>query len=81
MDDAEFYDWFVERVHTFADMGIMHPNSEQGKIVRICAVTMEERFNQLTRRIDELESELKELKESKEDDEHIRPPSGRGWSV
>lgn len=78
MKDDEFFDWFKERVHTFASMGIMHPNSEQGKIVRICAVTMEERFNQLTRRIDELESELKELKE---DDEPSRPPSGRGWSV
>lgn len=78
MKDDEFFDWFVERVHTFADLGIMHPNSEQGKIVKICAVTIEEKFKELNERIAQLESEIEELKD---DAEPSRPPSGRGWSV
>ena len=78
MKDDEFFDWFVERVHTFADLGIMHPNSEQGKIVKICAVTIEEKFKELNERIAQLESEIEELKD---DVEPSRPPSGRGWSV
>ena len=78
MKDDEFFDWFVERVHTFADLGIMHPNSEQGKIVKICAVTIEEKFKELNERIEQLESEIQELKE---DDVPSRPPSGKGWSV
>ena len=75
MRDDEFFDWFVERVHTFADLGIMHPNSEQGKIVKICAVTIEEKFKELNERIAQLESEIEELKSER------KPARKSSWSI
>jgi hypothetical protein len=42
MTDEEFFEWFKDRVELFAPLGIMHPKSEWGKIVKICLVVCKE---------------------------------------
>lgn len=57
MTDKEFYDWFVPRAEQFAEMGIMHPRSEWGKIVKICLMANEVLIAEIKKEI------LKELRE------------------
>lgn len=42
MSEEEFFEWFKDRVDLFAPLGIMHPKSEWGKIVKICLVVCQE---------------------------------------
>lgn len=55
MNDKEYYDWFVANAELFAQVGVMHPNSEWGKLIKICIYACEERIRVLEQRIDELE--------------------------
>lgn len=65
MTDKEFYDWFVERAQTFADLGIMHPNSEWGKTVKIALLVSEQRIRELELRLDALENKPKRTRKPK----------------
>lgn len=65
MTDKEYYDWFVERAEKFAEIGIMHPNSDWGKLARIALLVSEERFKQLEEKISILESQLPKKRRKK----------------
>lgn len=65
MTDKEFYDWFVQRAEKFADVGVMHPSSEWGKLVRISLIAYEDRFAEIEVRMQELEKQIKSKRKTK----------------
>lgn len=61
MDDQQFHEWFSERAEAFAEIGVMHPKSEWGKIVRICLeVSMQDQVA-LKKKIESLEKKILKL--------------------
>lgn len=65
MTDKEFYDWFVERAQKFADVGVMHPSSDWGKLIRISLMAYEEKFKEMEDRIKVLEEATKRKRKTK----------------
>jgi hypothetical protein len=56
MTDEQYNQWFVDNLQMFSSIGIMHPKSEWGKLVKICILASEERIRVLEQRISALES-------------------------
>lgn len=58
MTKEKFKEWFVANIDMMASMGIYHPDSDKGKVVRVMASLFYDK-------IEEVERRLKLLEESK----------------
>lgn len=75
MTDKEFYDWFVPRAEQFAEMGIMHPRSEWGKIVKICLMANKYFLDEMKKEIiEDIKLEMKkDITIKSETVKHVKP--------
>lgn len=62
MTDQEFFDWFVGNLELMMKLGIMHPNSEWGKIVKLSLIANIPHFEKMEARIKMLEDEVERLR-------------------
>lgn len=59
MTDEEFHEWFLENIEIMASMGIYHPRSDRGKVVRSMVSFFNHRLNDMENRIKSLEEREK----------------------